>query len=89
MRLYVPVEAFTIEFLCRRSDMQKNMGTLDRIIRIVLVIVIAVLYFAKVISGTAAIILGIIGLILLITSLTSVCLLYIPFKISTKKKEQG
>ena len=61
------------------------MGTLDRILRIALVAVVAVLYFTDVISGTLALVLGIVGLILLLTSLTSFCPLYVPFKLSTKK----
>ena len=65
--------------------MKQNMGTLDRILRIALVAVVAVLYFTDVISGTLALVLGIVGLILLLTSLTSFCPLYVPFKLSTKK----
>jgi O-antigen/teichoic acid export membrane protein len=66
--------------------MKKNMGTLDRIIRVSLVILIAVLYFTNVISGTWAIILGVVALIFLLTSLIGVCPLYMPFDISTRKK---
>jgi hypothetical protein len=39
-----------------------------------------------VISGTWAIVLGILAIIFLLTSLIGVCPLYMPFKISTKKK---
>ena len=67
--------------------MKKNMGSTDRGIRIFLALVVAVLYFTDVISGTAAIILGILGLIFLVTSLFSFCPLYWPFKISTAKKQ--
>ena len=62
------------------------MGSLDRIIRILAAVVIAVLYFANVISGTLALILGIIAVIFLLTSAVGVCPLYIPFKIKTVKK---
>ena len=65
--------------------MKKNMGTLDRIIRLILVAVVAVLYFTNVISGTLALILGILAAVFLITSLISFCPLYVPFKISTRK----
>lgn len=68
--------------------MKKNMGTLDRIIRVSLVVLIAVLYFAGVISGTWAIILGVVALVFLVTSLVGVCPLYMPFGISTRKKSQ-
>ena len=66
--------------------MKKNMGSLDRLIRLLVVVLIAVLYFSGVISGTLALILGILAVIFLATSLIGVCPLYLPFKISTKKK---
>jgi len=66
--------------------MKKNMGSLDRITRLTLVVLVAVLYFTNVISGTLAIILGIFALIFLITSLIGVCPLYMPFGISTRKE---
>ena len=66
--------------------MKKNMGTTDRIIRTILAIVVAVLYFTKQISGTAAIILGILAIIWLLTSLVSFYPAYWPLKISTRKK---
>jgi len=65
------------------------MGALDRIIRTILAVVVVVLYFTKQISGTAAIILGIIAVIFLLTSLIGFCPLYVPFKISTQKKEKS
>ena len=43
--------------------MKKNMGTLDRSIRTILALLVAVLYFTGQISGTAAIILGIIAVV--------------------------
>ncbi len=66
--------------------MKKNMGTLDRIIRVVIALAIGVLYFMGMISGTAAIILGVLAVIFLATSLVSTCPLYLPFNISTRPK---
>lgn len=66
--------------------MKKNMGTLDRVIRLALVVLVAVLYFTDVISGTLAIILGIVAAVFLITSLVGTCPLYMPFGISTRKE---
>lgn len=63
--------------------MKKNMGTLDRIIRTLLVALVAVLYFTNVIGGTLALILGIVAVIFLGTSLVSFCPLYTLFGIST------
>lgn len=69
--------------------MKKNMGSLDKAIRIVIAAVIAILYFTNVISGTAAIILGILAIIFVITSFISFCPLYLPLKISTLKKKKN
>ena len=66
--------------------MKKNMGTIDRVIRIVLAIVVAILYMNGSITGVAAIILGILAVVFIITSLIGFCPLYVPFKISTISK---
>jgi hypothetical protein len=66
--------------------MKKNMGTADRIIRTILAIVVAILYFTDQITGTAAIVLGIIAIVFLLTSLVGFCPLYAPFRLSTRKK---
>lgn len=66
--------------------MTKNVGTVDRIVRAVLALIVAVLYFTGVISGTLAIILGILAVILLVTSIIGFCPIYWPLKISTAEK---
>lgn len=66
--------------------MKKNMGTVDRSIRVLLAFVVGVLYLTDQISGTGAIILGLFAVVFLITSFMSFCPLYLPFKISTKKE---
>ena len=66
--------------------MKKNLGAADRAIRAVIGVVLFVLILANVISGTAAIILGIIGGALLLTSAVSFCPAYLPLKMSTLKK---
>ena len=67
--------------------MVKNMGTVDRIVRIALAVVVAILYFTGAISGVAAIILGIFALIFVVTSFVGFCPLYVLFKFSTRKHE--
>ncbi len=66
--------------------MKKNMGIADRIIRVALVAVAAVLYFANVLSPAAAVILGIAALIFLATSFVSFCPVYRLLGISTSRK---
>lgn len=63
--------------------MKKNMGTADRLIRTVIAIVAAVLYFTGTVSGTLGIILMVGAGIFLLTSLVSFCPLYAPFGIKT------
>jgi hypothetical protein len=66
--------------------MKKNMGSTDKIIRIAIAVIIAVLYFTNTISGTVALVLGAFAVIFLLTSFISFCPLYSPFGISTRKK---
>jgi len=68
--------------------MKKNMGTTDKIVRLLLAIVAAVLYFTGTISGTLGIVLMVAAGIFLLTSLISFCPLYAPFGISTCKVKQ-
>ncbi|MFV8342682.1 DUF2892 domain-containing protein [Flavobacterium sp. XS2P39] len=65
--------------------MKKNMGSIDKIIRISIAVIIAVLYFTDTISGTIALILGAFAIIFIVTSFISFCPMYLPFGISTKK----
>lgn len=67
--------------------MKKNMGTIDKVVRILVAIIIAGVYFANQISGTTAIILLVLAGIFILTSFMSFCPLYLPFGISTRKKE--
>lgn len=64
--------------------MKKNMGNLDKVIRVLVAILILVLYLTHEISGTIAIILLILAGIFILTSFVSFCPLYLPFGISTK-----
>lgn len=65
--------------------MTKNMGTVDRVIRLAIVVIIAALYFAGQLSGTVAIVLGVVAVAFLGTSLIGWCPTYVPFGISTRK----
>lgn len=68
--------------------MKQNLGSTDKVVRIIMAILIAGLYFANIISGTVAIVLLIVAGIFIVTSFMSFCPLYYPFGISTKKKAE-
>ena len=69
--------------------MKKNMGTADRIIRLVVAALFVVLYFTNVITGTLGIILLILAAIFVLTSIFAVCPLYLPFGIKTTAKKEA
>ena len=66
--------------------LKKNMGTLDRIIRLVIAAVVAILYFTGNLSGLAAVILGILAIIFVVTSFVGFCPGYLPFGLTTRKQ---
>ena len=65
--------------------MKKNMGGLDRIIRLAVAVVVAVLYFTGVIEGTLAYVLMALATIFVLTSFVSFCPLYALFGLNTCK----
>ena len=65
--------------------MKKNIGNTDKLIRLLLALLVAVLYFTGVISGTLAIILGIVAVALVVTSMVRFCGLYTLLGINTCK----
>lgn len=68
--------------------MKPNMGTIDRLIRIMAAVSIGMLYLMDMISGTTAIVLGIVAVAFLITSFVSWCPAYLPFGINTRKRDK-
>jgi hypothetical protein len=68
--------------------MKKNMGIADKIIRIIIAALIAVLYFTGTIPGIPGIILMVIAGVFVLTSLLSFCPLYLPLGIKTFKDKK-
>jgi hypothetical protein len=68
--------------------MKKNMGSIDRIVRVIVALTGGVLFLLGEISGLAAIILGIFAAVFLLTSAMGSCPLYIPLKLNTMSKEK-
>ena len=65
--------------------MTRNMGTQDRLLRILVALVIGWLYLSQRISGMLAIVLGVIALAFFATSVVGWCPVYNPFGFSTRK----
>jgi hypothetical protein len=68
--------------------MKKNMGTVDKVIRLVIALVIVILFLTHAISGTLALVLLILAGIFVVTSLIGFCPLYFLLGISTGKKQE-
>jgi len=65
--------------------MTKNMGSADRIIRVIIAAIVSFLYFNGTISGTLGIVLLVLAAVFVLTSVISFCPLYAPFGIKTCK----
>jgi len=66
--------------------MTPNVGNTDRIIRLVVAVLFAALYFGGVVMGTFGVILLVLGIVFALTAAVSFCPLYLPFKFSTRAK---
>ena len=67
-------------------ELNRNMGTVDRIIRITLALVLVGLIVTGTVSGVLAVIFGILAAVFAVTSIVSFCPLYFPFKLSTRSE---
>ncbi len=70
----------------KHEHMKPNMGTLDRVLRIAVAVVIAALYFTGRIPGTVGIVLLVVAAVFTLTGLVSFCPLYPMLGINTRKK---
>lgn len=68
--------------------MKRNVGLFDKVFRIVVAIVIALLYYFGVISGTVGIVLLVVAAVFLLTALINFCGLYALFGINTCSKKK-
>ncbi len=67
--------------------MKKNMGSADKLIRIIVAVVFALLYFTGTVTGTLGTILLILAIVFVGTSAIGFCPLYLPLGLNTCKKE--
>lgn len=63
--------------------MKINMGSADRVIRVILAVVFGALWYTGTVSGTIGTVLLVLGIVFLATSAIGFCPLYKPFGINT------
>lgn len=68
--------------------MKKNMGTIDKLIRLAIAAVVVVLYYMGIIPGTLGIVLLVLAGVFVLTSLISFCPLYTIVGLSTCKSAE-
>lgn len=66
--------------------MKKNVGTIDKALRLLAATAVAVLYFTHIISGTVAVVLGLLAVVFIATAFIGFCPLYLPLGINTGEK---
>lgn len=66
-------------------SLKKNVGSTDRIVRIVLAVVLAALAVTGIVGGALAIVFYILAAVFVVTAVMGFCPLYLPFNLSTKK----
>ncbi len=67
--------------------MKANMGTLDKVVRLLVAGIIIILYFTGIISATPALIFLALAAAFILTSFIGFCPLYCPFGFSTSKRK--
>lgn len=67
--------------------MKKNLGNIDKVVRILIAVAVAILYFTHVISGTLGIILLAVAAVLVLTVFFTFCPIYWTVGLSSRKKE--
>jgi Inner membrane protein YgaP-like, transmembrane domain len=65
--------------------MKRNMSNIDRIIRSVIALVFAYLYFAGIVTGAFGIVLLVVAVVFLFTAIFAFCPIYYVLKLSTLK----
>ena len=66
--------------------MEKNVGTIYRVVRIIIGIVLLYVAATGMVQGIVMYIVGLFGLTMLATAVLSYCPLYVPLKMNTSEK---
>ena len=68
--------------------MKKNVGSIDKVIRLLIAVLLGVLVYMKVITGTLAYVFLGLAVVFFVTSLISFCPIWMAFGINTWKKKE-
>jgi hypothetical protein len=63
-----------------------NVGSTDKIVRLVLGVILALVGFFVPMAGWLAVVLFIVAALLIVTAFLNFCPVYLPFKINTREK---
>lgn len=67
--------------------MPKNMGSLDKTMRVIVAVLLAVLIYLGKITGTWAMVAGVVAAVFVLTSLVGFCPAYLPLGMNTCPKD--
>ena len=67
--------------------MKMNVGKMDRIFRLAIAVVLAILAYSNIIPANLALTVYIVAAVIALTGIVRVCLLYKPFGISTCREK--
>jgi hypothetical protein len=67
--------------------MLKNMGKFDRVLRIAISLVFAMMIVNGAVHGIQYYVLSVVSIVFVITAVAGTCPLYVPFKINTNKNK--
>lgn len=84
-------KVFVVDFYYQMVNlliMKANMGSADRIIRVIIAVILGTLYFTGIIPGTLGIVIFLLAIVFVITSLINFCPLYVLFKLNTLGKKK-
>ena len=66
--------------------MKRNMSDIDRIVRVIVAVLFAYLYFSGIVTGGLGLVLLALAGVFTLTAVLAFCPLYAPFKFSTYKR---
>ena len=68
--------------------MKTNIGSADKLIRLAIALILILLFYLEIITGTLGLIALILAFVLAITSLINFCPIYALFRINTCKRKE-